>query len=150
MITGFNRHLSVTATVAAALLIIVGTASCAAPAPSGVKTGSTQVCAPAGQLVREIDINVVSAPTGSTLIATMSWEYKDHSDAGGNQYRVTDPVAGATYRPGFRPDPGLCLEVAGNNGLQYSTTVVPETDLATILSWYLLPGPTINGDAPAP
>ena len=150
MITGFNRHLSVTATVAAALLIIVGTASCAAPAPSGVKTGSTQVCAPAGQLVREIDINVVSAPTGSTLIATRSWDYKDHSDAGGNQYRVTDPVAGATYRPWFRPDPGLCIGVNGNNGLQYSTTVVPETSLAAILSWYFSPGPAIHGDPPAP
>ena len=137
MSTRTTHHLGLLVPVAAAVLMIVGTTSCA-PVPSGVKTGSTQACAPIGQVVHEIDINVVSAPPGSSIDVSMGWEYKDHSDAGGLNYGVTDPVAGATYRPPFRPDPGLCLWVSGNNGLQYTTAVVPETDLATIFAFYFI------------
>ncbi len=121
----------------------VGVAACT-PVSSGVVALPTRICAPAGQLLHRIDIKIVSGTDALTV--SMNSELKDHSDATTLEFDVAAPSIGATYSPPWVPDPGRCVEATSSGSLQVSSTLVPETDLATIVAFYAIPPAVINGD----
>jgi hypothetical protein len=120
------------------LLAVAGfAASCAQPPASAIQTGSISICAPAGEVVRAIQLTPVAAPLGSALHADLLSVVNIVPPEGSLtlNFDVADPEGG-TYIPPWVPDPGRCMHVNGTGGLQYIYRVVPETDPQAILAFY--------------
>jgi hypothetical protein len=103
------------------------------------------VCAPAGTVLSRVQFRIESNVSAGALSVSMAWALKDGSDSGTHEFDVADPVASAWYTPPWVPDPGRCLRVEASAGLAYSYTLVPETNPTTVLAFYLIARPTIEG-----